>query len=275
MRAGWRYYGMGNEGAAILVAASLAAVGLAASALAEKPARLLTRFGLPLVGAVVLVTAAAPFAGANAGVAVWGLIAFAAAWPAMNGVRFTWRAAALTAVGVIAVVAAFSAIDLMRGGGGTHLARFAGEVLHGDVGALRELVWRKLENNLAYLPQTPYTWLAATMALALGVLWFAGRRPLVRTLAAVPTYAAAVLGVLVGSLAAWATEDSGIVMPALMLFAGAAPALMLALWAGPPVTAGEPPASGAPDPVGVAPRPASPAAEASAPEPVEARLFSA
>ncbi len=229
VRAGWRYYGMGNEGAAILTGASLAAVGLAASALAEKPARLLTRYGLPLVGAVVLITSAAPFSGANAGVAVWGLVAFAVAWAAMNGVRFTWRAALWTALEVVAVVAAFSAIDLMRGGGGTHLARFASEILRGDVSAVRDLVWRKLENNLAYLPQTTYTGLAIAMALSLGALWFGPRRPLVSTLEPVPAYAAAVLGIVVGGVFAWATEDSGIVMPALMLLAGAVPALLLAL----------------------------------------------
>ena len=43
----------------------------------------------PVVGAVVLVTAAAPFAGANAGVAIWGVVAFAVAWLRINRIRFT------------------------------------------------------------------------------------------------------------------------------------------------------------------------------------------
>ena len=90
-------------------------------------------------------------------------------------------------------------------------------------------MWRKLQNNINYLPQTPYTGLAIALALALAVLRFAPRRPLRGALDSAPVYGAAVLGILVGGLAAWATEDSGIVMPALMLVAGAVPLLALAL----------------------------------------------
>ena len=230
--AGWRFYGMGNEGAAIAVGASIAAVALLADALAEKPAAAaaVRRFGVPLVGLVVLVTAAAPFAGANAGVAVWGIVAYAVAWAAMNGVKFSWRVALLTALAIVVAVSAFAAIDLARpNGGGTHLARFASGILHGDLRSTGELVWRKLQNNIDYLPQTPYTSLAVALGLALAALRFAPSRPLRLALEIAPTYGAAMLGLLVGGLAAWATEDSGIVMPALMLLAGAVPLLILAL----------------------------------------------
>ena len=231
--AGWRFYGMGNEGAAIAVGASIAAVALLADALADKPslAGAVRRFGLPIVGGVVLVTAAAPFAGANAGVAVWGLVAYAVAWAATNGVRLSWRSILLTLLGIIVLVGAFAAIDLARssGGEGTHLARFAGGILHGDASDTAALVWRKLQNNINYLPQTPYTGLAIALALALAALHFAPSRPLRTATDSAPAYGVAVLGVLVGGLAAWATEDSGIVMPALMLLAGAAPLLVLAL----------------------------------------------
>ncbi len=230
--AGWRFYGMGNEGAAILVGASIAAVALATDILAEKPAlhAAARRFGIPAVGLVVLVTAAAPFAGANAGVAVWGVIAYGIAWAAMNGVRLTWRTVGLTVLAVVLAVAAFAALDLtLSSGGGSHLARFARNILGGDVTAITELVRRKLANNLAYLPQTNYTGLAIAMAASLALLWFAPSRPLRRALTPSPAYAGALLGLVVGALAAWATEDSGVVMPALMLFAGAAPALLLAL----------------------------------------------
>ncbi len=178
---------MGNEGAAILVGASIAAVALATDLLAEKPAlhAAARRFGMPAVGLVVLVTSAAPFAGANAGVAVWGVIAYGIAWAAMNGVRLTWRTVGLTVLAVVLAVAAFAALDLMlSSGGGSHLARFARGILGGDVTATTELVRRKLANNLAYLPQTNYTGLAIAMAASLALLWFAPSRPLRRALSA-------------------------------------------------------------------------------------------
>jgi hypothetical protein len=231
--AGWRFYGMGNEGAAIAVGASIAAVALLADALAGSPqlASAVRRFGMPIVGGVVLVTAAAPFAGANAGVAVWGVVAYAVAWAAVNRVRFSWRPVLLTVLAIVVLVGAFAAIDLARSGsgGGTHLARFASGILHGDTSDTIALVWRKLQNNINYLPQTPYTGLAFALALALAVLHFAPRRPLRGALALAPIYGLAVLGVIAGGLAAWATEDSGIVMPALMLLAGAVPLIALAL----------------------------------------------
>jgi len=229
--AGWRFYGMGNEGAAIVVGASIATVGLLADALAERPraASAVRRFGMPVMGLVVLVTAAAPFAGANAGVAVWGVVAYAVAWAAMNRVRLTWRVALLTLGAVAAAVVAFAALDLARSDGGTHLARFASGILRGDVASTGELIWRKLQNNLNYLPQTPYTGLAAAIAVAFAALRFAPSRPLRAARESAPALGAAVLGIFVGCLAAWVTEDSGIVMPALMMLAGAVPLVAIAL----------------------------------------------
>lgn len=229
--AGWRYYGIGNEGASILVGASIAAVALGADALAEKPAlaRAVRRFGMPLVALVIIVTAAAPFAGANAGVAIWGVVAFGVAWAAMNGARRDWRTATLILVGVVVAVAASAALDLMNSVAGTHLARFTRDVLAGDVSATVELVRRKLENNLAFMPQTNYTGLALAMALALVLVRFAPGRPLRRALRAAPVYGCALIGIVIASVVAWASEDSGVVMPALMLFSGATPALLIAL----------------------------------------------
>ena len=246
IRSGWRYYGMGNEGAALLVGASLAATGLGIDALAgSRLQRPLQRFGVPVVGVIVLVTAAAPFAGANAGVAVWGVVACAVAWGAMNGVRLSWRAALLTMLAVVLAVAAFAAIDLASARGSeTHLARFASGILRGDVGATVELISRKLANNLGYIRETPYTPLLAGFVVLLALLRFDRRRDLKRALASAPAYAAALLGVGIGGLVAMATEDSGVVMPALMLLSGATPALLLAL-AG-DGSRGDSPAAGAP-----------------------------
>lgn len=231
IRSGWRYYGMGNEGSALLVAASLAAIGLAVDALSGSRFQLpLRRFGVPVVGVVVLVTAAAPFAGANAGVAVWGVVAYAVGWAAMNSVRLSWRTALLTAVGVAVAIAAFVAVDLTSARGGeTHLSRFAGGILRGDVSATTELVSRKLANNVGYLGHTPYALLFAGIIGLLALLRFDRSRDLTRALAASPAYAGALVGILLGGLAALVTEDSGIVMPALMLLAGATPVLLLAL----------------------------------------------
>ncbi|HEY5540999.1 MAG TPA: hypothetical protein VIL41_06055 [Coriobacteriia bacterium] len=230
IRAGWRYYGMGNEGAALLVGASIAAVGLTCDLFAE------TRWGRPLrvalmpaIAAVALVTAAAPFAGANAGVALWGVIAYGVAWLGVNNVRMGWKAAFGMLAAMVVLLGAFVALDMVRGSGETHLGRFVAEIMSGDFSAVGDLVYRKAANNIGYISQTPYTWLALAMATALAVTRWAGKRPLAVALREHPALAGSLVGVVIGGIAALVTEDSGIVMPSLMLFAGAFPALYLSL----------------------------------------------
>jgi hypothetical protein len=228
-RAGWRYYGIGNEGSALAVGAALAGVGLACDlAVRRRWAPTLRRYAIPVVGVIVLITAAAPFAGANAGVAVWGAVAFAVAWLRMNRIPFTARTMAWTGVVVVALVGALAAVDLLGIGGGTHIGRFFLQVAQGGSGA-GELVRRKALNNLSYVTQTPYSWLALTIALALGLERIVRPRPLATASAGFPAYSAALIGVVAGSVVALLTEDSGVVMPALMLLAGALPGLYLAL----------------------------------------------
>ena len=188
----------------------------------------LRRYAIPVVGTIVLLTAAAPFAGANAGVAVWGAVAFAVAWLRVNRIPFSARTIAWTAGLVVLLVAALAAVDLLASGGGTHIGRFFAGFGQDGSGAL-ELVRRKALNNIGYVTQTPYAWLALAIAAGLALERFVAPRPLAHTLERSPGYAGALVGVLAGSVVALLTEDSGVVMPALMLLAGAVPGLCLAV----------------------------------------------
>ena len=230
-RAGWRYYGMGNEGAALLVGASLLAIGLAVELLADsRGATLMRRWAVPAVGAVVLFTAAAPFAGANAGVAVWGVVAYAAAWAGLNGVRPTAHNALITAGLVAGAVVTFVAMDVLLGGGNaTHLGKFALGILRGDLSATGQIVGRKLANNVGYFVSTQYT----LLFLGLGGAYYLIRRSSTSALrAALEPFSAlraALFAAFVGGLVALVTEDSSSVMPALLWFAALMPALLVAL----------------------------------------------
>ncbi len=230
VRAGWRYYGMGNEGAALLVGASMVGIGLAVELLgSSRWAVHARRWAIPIVGAVVLLTAAAPFAGANAGVAVWGVVAYATAWAGLNGIRPTIRTTMITVALVAGAVAAFTTIDLLTTSGGTHLAKFALGIVHGDVSATREMIGRKLANNVGYLVATPYT----LLFLGLGSVYYLIRRssksPLRAVLEPFSALKGTLLGAFVGGLFALVTEDSSSVMPALLWFAALMPALLVAI----------------------------------------------
>lgn len=231
VRAGWRYYGMGNEGAALLVGASLVAIGLVVELTAgSQGAVLVRRWAIPVVGTAVLFTAAAPFAGANAGVAVWGVVAYAAGWAGLNGIRPTLRTALITVALVAAAVVGFVAIDLFASGaGGTHLGKFALGILHGDLAATGQIVGRKLANNLGYFVATPYTLLFLALG---GVYWLIRPQSSSRLRAALEPFSAlrgVLLGAFLGGLLALVTEDSSSVMPALLWFAALMPTLLAAL----------------------------------------------
>ena len=87
---GARFYGMGNEAAALLLRRRrLWGRRCCFDQWPEARWSLLgRRWGLPALGVVVVGCAAAPFFGANVGVAVWALAGFACAWMLMNGRAF-------------------------------------------------------------------------------------------------------------------------------------------------------------------------------------------
>ncbi len=70
-------------------------------------------------------------------------------------------------------------------GGGTHIGRFFAGFGQDGSGAW-ELVRRKALNNIGYVTQTPYAWLALAIAAGLALERFVAPRPLARTLERFP-----------------------------------------------------------------------------------------
>jgi hypothetical protein len=211
IREGLRFYGMGNESAAMLVAASLVAL---AALLDERPGDrlsvLLRRWGVPLVAVVVVATSALPMLGANVGAAIWGTVAFAVTWALLNGVRATPLRIALLLGAVVVVVAALAAIDLSSGGG-THFAQF---LRGGDLGAL---ISSKLTTSFRVLTTSPLSVVAIALIALMGYLRWRPRGRFALALSENPALGSVTTALLWSGLLAWATEDSGFVMPAFMV----------------------------------------------------------
>ncbi len=218
-----RYYGVGNEGAALLFGATI--VGLA-FVFDERPDSRFTAvaraWGVPLLTLVVVGTCAAPFLGANVGVVAWGIIGFAVAWALMNGHRITWKVALAMLLAVVLVVGAFSAIDLARSGSSeTHLGRAWQSAEQGGVSQLWLIVVRKAQTNLRVLTHTNWSFVLIGMLVFLAFMRWRPQGDFADTLRVNPHFAAAISAGLVGGLVAYFTEDSGIVIPALiMLYVG-------------------------------------------------------
>jgi hypothetical protein len=221
--AGARYYGMGNEAAALMVGSLAVGLGLLlddwAGASWLVPFR---RWVYPLIALVAVWTAAAPNLGANVGVAAWGVVLFGIAWAGMNGVRMTWKLAVALLVVIVLVVVGISVLDLAGLGPQTHLGRALSSAAGGDLSELRTIVMRKVETNLRVLTHTNWTYVLIAVLAFLAYMRWRPRGEFLDALESHPDFGQALTAVLVGGLAAYFTEDSGIVIPALMfLYAGA------------------------------------------------------
>lgn len=213
-----RYYGIGNEGAALVVGASLIGASLLMDQYpASRVTALARRWVLPVTGLVITATCAAPFLGANVGVAAWGVVAFAVMWALSNGVRLSWRLVAGSLLLVIVLVAGFSLIDLFGGGEQTHLGRAWTSAEQGGVGELWTIVVRKAETNARVLTHTNWTFVLVAVLAFLGLARWRPWGDFAHTLSENPYFSSAMAASLIGGAAAYVTEDSGIVIPALMV----------------------------------------------------------
>ena len=122
---------------------------------------------------------------------------------------------------VVLVLAVFSAIDLLGGGEQTHLGRALASADQGGIAQLWTIVARKAETNLRVLTSTNWSWILAATLAFMGWVRFRPGGDFEALAAENPNYVAAIVATLVGGALALLTEDSGIVIPSLiMLYTG-------------------------------------------------------
>ena len=214
-----RFYGIGNEAAAILFGSAVVGMALLFDQWPDSRFSVIgRRWGIPVLGLVVVVGSAAPFLGANVGVAVWGTVGFVLAYFLMNGHHVSARTVALMLVIMVVMVGVFIAFDMYGSGQQTHLARSLASAEQGGFIELWRIVARKAETNMRVLTHT--NWVYVLIAV-IGFLAFMRWRPqgdFAEALIENRNFADAITVSLVAGLAAYFSEDSGIVIPALEVF---------------------------------------------------------
>lgn len=216
---GARFYGMGNEAAAILVGAAIVGLAMLFDEWPDSDVmRMIKLYALPPIGLLVVLVGAAPFWGANVAVAVWGMAAFGPMWILMNDLRVTWKSVAVMFGAATLLVVAFAAIDILTPGSQTHLARSLESAGRGGIGELWTIVSRKAATNLRVLTRTNWAYILIATLAFLGVMRWRPSGEFAATLKRNPHFAHAITVTLVSGLVAYFTEDSGIVIPALEVF---------------------------------------------------------
>lgn len=220
---GARYYGMGNETWSILIGALLVATTLLVDA--RRSLTPFARWALPATFAAAVFLIGFPTLGANIAGVIGATAGVATGYLQLRYRRIGVKQVVLIGLAIVLVVALFTGYDTLRPPTAeTHIGRSA-RLITGENGMteLFLLAQRKMLSNLKVMTRTRYSYV---LLLILGVLAVLRHKPIglfAQTLRRHPGLAAALSGGLVGGFVGMLTEDSGVVIPAMiMLFVGSA-----------------------------------------------------
>jgi hypothetical protein len=216
-----RFYGFGNIPYAIFVASALVAAAALAQLLLDRGhSRRTAAFAAALIGVAAIVVDGAPQAGADVGGILATVPGFAVLVLCVAGVRVTaWRMvlAGALAVGVVVLI---GWLDWLRPvADRTHFGEFFADVVDGDAWPV---VWRKAQASIGTLQRSPYYgWL---VPVAYGVIIWLVRAPGVSGVQAAvarwPLLRPLIWAGLVTGATGFAVNDSGIIVPGLLLTVG-------------------------------------------------------
>ncbi|PSL05218.1 hypothetical protein CLV30_10484 [Haloactinopolyspora alba] len=216
-----RFYGFGNIPFAIFVVASLvAAAALGQWLLDRGHTRRFAATGVAVVGLVAVVIDGAPQAGADVGGILAAIPGFAVLVLGTLGARVTVVRVALAGVGATVLFFVLAWVDWLRPPGArTHFGGFFADVLSGDA---LTVILRKAEASVGTVERWPIYGLLVPIGYVI-IIWLTRSTDVPATSEAVrrwPLFRYAVWSALLSGAAGFAANDSGVIIPALLLTAG-------------------------------------------------------
>lgn len=213
---GARFYGLGNEGMAIFLAAFLLSAPLLLKPDAVKGKFVLA--SLLLLFLVFLLLVGWPTLGADLGGTITVFLAVGAALSRLYFRHLSWRNwLALVALAIL-LVGVFALVDFSRPSHSqTHLGRTLSLLVDGKWSNLTSIISRKAATNLRVLRYSNWSYLFVLVFLALIFLNYRPSGWLKDFLAREPVFAASFTGALTGGVVGFLANDSGIVIPALIM----------------------------------------------------------
>jgi hypothetical protein len=207
-----RYEGFGNTAFAVLAACAVVAAAVHVAYAPRRREAIVTAGALL---AVVLLADVWPTLGADVGGVLTMVPVFGLLMVALSGRTVSWRTVGLFAGATVLVLAAVTAVDLLRPEDTrTHLGRFVAGAVSGD-GTFLTTIERKWATNVGLFGRTVWTWMVPlTVAFVLYVLVAA--RGWQRLLPAGSALRAGVVGTVMAGLLGWLVNDSGVVVAGLV-----------------------------------------------------------
>ena len=210
-----RFAGLGNSAFAVLGASTILAASLMVHRWRGRP------WVMPAIAAlfvIAVIADGAPQLGSDVGGVLAMVPAFAVTFMLLLGKRPSWRVVAIAAVAAIAVLAVFLVIDMSRPVDvRTHLGTFFTDVRDRGVGVFLDTIERKARTNLRVFRSTIWTYLVPPALAVIAYLLFRPLGSWRRFAEEYPRLRAGLIGGLVLGVLGFAVNDSGIVVPAMIL----------------------------------------------------------
>jgi hypothetical protein len=208
-----RFQGIGNIAFAVLAGAAVVTAALGVH-------RWGPRRGLAAAAAlfvIVIVVDGAPALGSDVGGVIALVPGLAIAWFLLTGRKPNWKVVTVGLIGGVVVLGAFLALDLARPPEArTHLARLFLDIRAQGFHVLTDTIARKARANLHVFRTTIWTYFMPAAIAVLGVLVLRPRGRWSELARDYPRIRAGLIGGLVVGLLGFATNDSGIVIPAVI-----------------------------------------------------------
>lgn len=210
-----RFAGLGNIAFAILGTCSLITASILVHRWPQSRGVLLTVIAIFVV---TVVADGAPQLGSDVGGVLALVPALVVTFLLLTGRRASWKVVMVSALGAVVALAIFLAVDLSRPvDAQTHLGRFFEDVRARGPGVFFDTIERKARTNLRIFTSTIWTYLVPPALLLIIYLVLRPRGRWQRLALAYPRLRAGLIGGLVLAVLGFAVNDSGIVVPAMVL----------------------------------------------------------
>ena len=213
-----RYYGMGNEGAALLFGAWTSLVGLfITKRRSSRISEMLISWLYPVASLAILLVIAAPWWGANFGSLIWGTVGIFVTWLLLKG-RSVRKRDVLVAVGLAGAFAFCVLLADTALNSESHMGSqfdMSNPDWIGQIVTIFTNVAKMSFDTLVFAP--PLTVLFVLLMVSLYVVYFKQPGLYREFWQKHPAFLASSKGLMVSAVLMLIFEDSGILMPALLL----------------------------------------------------------